>query len=41
MIETVFTLANSNERKVEKVIQDDNLNYIHMMFNKDEGLPLH
>ncbi len=41
MIEQVFTLANSKERTVEKVIQDDNLDYIHMLFNKDEGLPLH
>jgi mannose-6-phosphate isomerase-like protein (cupin superfamily) len=41
MIETVFTLAKSNERTAEKVIQDDNLDYIHMLFNKDEGLPLH
>ena len=41
MIETVFTLANNSERIVEKVIQDDNLDYIHMLFNKDEGLPLH
>ncbi len=41
MIETVFTLAKNSERIVEKVIQDDNLDYIHMLFNKDEGLPLH
>jgi quercetin dioxygenase-like cupin family protein len=41
MIETVFTLANNTERTVEKVIQDDNLDYIHMLFNKNEGLPLH
>jgi len=41
MIETVFTLVNTKERTVEKVIQDDNLDYIHMLFNKNEGLPLH
>ncbi|MDT8380714.1 MAG: cupin domain-containing protein [Brevefilum sp.] len=41
MIETVFTLSNHTDRTVEKVIQDDNLDYIHMLFNKDEGLPLH
>ena len=41
MIEKVFTLANGLERTVEKVIQDDNLEYIHMRFNKDEGLPIH
>ena len=41
MIEQVFTLSTSTGRKVEKVIQDDNLDYIHMIFNKEEGLPLH
>ena len=41
MIETEFTLAKGTERTVEKVIQDDNLDYIHMLFNKDEGLPVH
>jgi quercetin dioxygenase-like cupin family protein len=41
MIEQVFPLARGPERTVEKVIQDDNLDYIHMLFNKDEGLPLH
>ena len=41
MIETVFTLASGPEKTVEKVIQDDNIDYIHMLFNKDEGLPLH
>jgi quercetin dioxygenase-like cupin family protein len=41
MIETVFTLSNHTDQTVEKVIQDDNLDYIHMLFNKDEGLPLH
>lgn len=41
MIEEVFSLSKSTERSVEKVIQDDNLDYIHMRFNKDEGLPLH
>ena len=41
MIEQVFTLSTSTGRTVEKVIQDDNLDYIHMIFNKEEGLPLH
>jgi len=41
MIEEVFTLSKNTERTVEKVIQDDNLDYIHMLFNKNEGLPLH
>ncbi len=41
MIEEVFNLSKSNERTVEKVVQDDNLDYIHMIFNKGEGLPIH
>lgn len=41
MIEQIFTLAKSDQRTIEKVVQDDNLDYIHMLFNKDEGLPVH
>lgn len=41
MIEEIFNLSKSMERTVEKVIQDDNLDYIHMIFNRDEGLPIH
>lgn len=41
MIEKVFPLSTNTEKTVEKVIQDDNLDYIHMIFNKEEGLPLH
>ena len=41
MIEEIFNLSKSNEKIVEKVVQDDNLDYIHMIFNKDEGLPIH
>jgi quercetin dioxygenase-like cupin family protein len=41
MIEKVFPLSDASERTVEKVVQDDNLDYIHMLFNKDEGLPIH
>ena len=41
MIEKKFTLSKRDEKTVEKVVQDDNLDYIHMIFNKDEGLPIH
>jgi len=41
MIEKVYQLSKSSEKSVDKVIQDDNLDYIHMRFNRDEGLPLH
>ncbi|MDD5603163.1 MAG: cupin domain-containing protein [Eubacteriales bacterium] len=41
MTEKVFALYKGNEKTVEKVIFDENLNYIHMVFNKNEGLPEH
>lgn len=41
MIEEIFTLSQNDDRTVEKVVQDDNLDYIHMIFNKEKGLPLH
>ena len=41
MIEKVFELSVSDKKVVEKVIMDENLNYIHMIFNKNEGLPEH
>lgn len=41
MIEQVYKIAIGNEKVVEKVIQDENIHYIHMVFNKDEGLPEH
>jgi quercetin dioxygenase-like cupin family protein len=41
MIEKLYNLSKSSEKTVDKVVQDENLDYIHMRFNKDEGLPLH
>lgn len=41
MIEQMFKLAGGDEKVVEKVIFDENVHYLHMIFNKDEGLPLH
>ena len=41
MIEKVFKLSTSDDKAIEKVIFDENINYIHMVFNKDEGLPEH
>ena len=38
MIEQIFQLSKGNEKVVEKVVQDDNIHYIHMIFNKEEGL---
>lgn len=39
MIEKVFEL--SEENVVEKVIFDENIHYLHMVFSKEEGLPEH
>ncbi len=41
MIEQIFKYSTGNEKAVEKLIQDDNVHYIHMLFNKGEGLPEH
>lgn len=41
MIEQIFKLAGGNEKVIEKVIFDENVHYIHMVFNKDEGAPEH
>ncbi len=41
MIEQVFSLAMTDEKVVERVIFDENVHYLHMVFNKDEGLPEH
>lgn len=41
MVEQVFKFSLGNEKAVEKVIYDENIHYLHMVFNKNEGLPLH
>lgn len=41
MIEQVFHYSTENNKAVEKIIIDENINYIHMIFNKEEGLPEH
>ncbi|OPY84563.1 MAG: hypothetical protein A4E71_02613 [Smithella sp. PtaU1.Bin162] len=41
MVEQVFKLSVGNEKAVEKVVFDENIHYLHMVFNKDEGLPEH
>lgn len=41
MVEQIFKLASGNEKAVEKVVFDENLHYLHMVFNKGEGLPEH
>jgi len=41
MVEKIFNLTLSDEKMVEKVIMDDNLHYLHMVFGNGEGLPEH
>lgn len=41
MVEQVFKLAGGKEKVVEKVVYDENVHYLHMIFNQNEGLPEH
>ncbi|WP_138206626.1 cupin domain-containing protein [Haloimpatiens lingqiaonensis] len=41
MIEKVYKMTRDNVKTVEKLIFDENINYLHMIFNKGEGLPEH
>ncbi|QUI25121.1 cupin domain-containing protein [Vallitalea pronyensis] len=41
MIEKLYHYSTEDETAVEKIIMDDNVHYIHMVFNKDKGLPEH
>lgn len=41
MVEQIFTLAQGKQKTVEKVLMDENIHYIHMIFNKGEGMPEH
>ena len=41
MVEEIFKLSRGNDKVVEKVIYDENVHYLHMVFKKNEGLPEH
>lgn len=41
MVEQIFKLSRGNDKAVEKVVFDENVHYLHMVFNKSEGLPEH
>lgn len=41
MSKQIFELSKGNEKAVEKVLFDDNIHYLHMVFPQDEGLPVH
>lgn len=41
MIEQEFRLSIKDEKTIQKVIADENVDYIYMVFKKGEGLPEH
>lgn len=41
MIEEIFNFSTGDRKVIEKVIGDENIDYMHMIFNKDQGLPEH
>jgi quercetin dioxygenase-like cupin family protein len=41
MIEKVFKLSTEDKTTVEKLVMEKDLNYIHMVFEKDKGLAPH
>ncbi|HPR94356.1 MAG TPA: cupin domain-containing protein [Syntrophomonadaceae bacterium] len=41
MIEKEYKLSKSNDKVIEKVLLDENIHYLHMVFNKTEGLAEH
>ncbi len=41
MVEKVFNLSRGDENAVEKVVFDENVHYLHMVFNQGRGLPEH
>ncbi len=41
MIEQIYKYSTTDDMAVEKLIMDENINYIHMVFNNGEGMPEH
>lgn len=41
MLEKLYTYSKEDSKKIEKLIDDDNLLLNHMIFTKDTGLPEH
>lgn len=41
MVEQVFRLSTTDDKAIEKVLFDENIHYMHMVFNKSEGPPQH
>lgn len=41
MIEKVYKMATGDDHIIERIIDDGNIHYNHMILNKDQGLPIH
>ncbi|KJJ68640.1 cupin domain-containing protein [Clostridium sp. FS41] len=41
MVEQIFKSTLNNEKAVEKVVFDENVHYLHMVFPQNDGLPEH
>ncbi len=39
MVEKVYKMTLGDTKTMERVIADENIHYMHMIFNKDEGAP--
>lgn len=41
MVETVYKISRDDEKAIEKVVFDENINYIHVVFKNGDFLPEH
>ena len=41
MVEQVYQFSTGNEKAIERLLFDENIHYIHMVFNNGDGLPEH
>ncbi|MGI6752309.1 MAG: cupin domain-containing protein [Anaerovoracaceae bacterium] len=41
MIEKVYKLAQTDEKTIERILFDENLHYLHMVFGKGDSTPEH
>lgn len=41
MVEKVFSLAQGDERAIEKVLFDENVHYLHLVLPQGDALPEH
>ncbi len=41
MVETVYKFSQGDEKAIEKIVFDENINYIHVVFKTGDALPEH